>query len=185
MYFTSIQAVQNIKIKETIMFLVVDRIFITSSTIIVLLYLLGVNSVIFNITSRDARALLEPPNTLNANGIYDSADVVATGRIANSSATINDSKIWTYMKVQVEEYLKNPQISRNLTIKSMGGTVGNISSVVEDSPLFKKGDRVLLFLNKEPGDVAYRVSPYSDLLNNPSTSELLNELTTDSANTQK
>jgi hypothetical protein len=167
------------------MFIVVDRIFFTSFTLILLLYLLGVNSVIFNITSRDARALLEQPNTLTAKRLYDIADVVATGTIANSSATINDSKIWTYMKVQVEEYLKNPQISRNLTIKSMGGTVGNISSVVEDSPLFKEGDRVLLFLNKEPGEIAYRVSPFSDLLNNPSTSEMLNELKTNNVNTQK
>ena len=167
------------------MLIVLNTIFITSFTLLLLLYLLAVNSVIFNITYHDVRALLEEPNMLTAKRLYDMADVVATGRIANSSATINDSKIWTYMEVQVKDFLKNPQISRNLTIKSMGGTVGNISSVVEDSPLFKEGDRVLLFLNKEPGDVAYRVSPYSDLLNNPSTSELLNELTTDSANTQK
>ena len=139
----------------------------------------------FNIKSHDATALLEQPSTLTAKRLYDMADVVATGRIANSSATINDSKIWTYMEVQVKDYLKNPQISRNLIIKSMGGTVGNTSSVVEDSPLFKKGDRVLLFLNKELGDSAYRVSPYSGLMNNPSTSELLGELKSYNDDTQK
>ena len=165
------------------MFIVVDSIFFSSIMLILLLYLLGVNLVIFNITSRNALALLEHPNTLTSNKIYNSADVVAIGSVENSSATINDSKIWTYMRIQVEEYLKNPQISRDLTIKSMGGTLGNISSVVEDSPLFKEGDRVLLFLNKEPGEIAYRVSPFSDLLNNPITSEMLNELKTSNANT--
>jgi hypothetical protein len=164
---------------------VLNRIFITSFTLILLLYLLTVNATIFNVTYHDARALLEQPNTSTAKRLYDMADVVATGRIANSSATINDSKIWTYMEVQVEDYLKNPQISPNLTIKSMGGSVGNISSVVEDSPMFKEGDRVLLFLNKEPGDRAYRISPYSGLINNPSTSEILNELKSDNGNTQK
>jgi len=167
------------------MLIVLNTIFITSFTLLLLLYLLAVNSVIFNITYHDVRALLEEPNMLTAKRLYDMADVVATGRIANSSATINDSKIWTYMEVQVKDFLKNPQISRNLTIKSMGGTVGNTSSVVEDSPLFKVGDRVLLFLNKEPGDMAYRVSPYSGLMNDPSTSEMLNELKSDNGNTQK
>lgn len=162
--------------------MVVDRIFFTSFTLILLLYLFGIDSVILNITSSDAHALLERPNALTSNRLYDIADVVVTGRIANSSVTINDSKIWTYMNVQVEEYLKNPQTSWNLTIKSMGGTLGNISSVVEDSPLFKEGDRVLLFLNKEPGEIAYRVSPFSDLLDNPSTSEMLNYLKTNNAN---
>jgi|GEM_PF-3364295 hypothetical protein len=167
------------------MLIVLNTIFITSFTLLLLLYLLAVNSVIFNITYHDVRALLEEPNMLTAKRLYDMADVVATGRIANSSATINDSKIWTYMEVQVKDFLKNPQISRNLTIKSMGGTVGNTSSVVEDSPLFKEGDRVLLFLNKGPGDMAYRVSPYSGLMNDPSTSEMLNELKSDNGNTQK
>ena len=89
------------------------------------------------------------------------------------------------MEVQVEDFLKNPQMSRNLSRKSMGGIVGNISSVGEDSPLFKEGDKVLLFLNKEPGNMVYRISPYSDLLNNSSTSELLNELKYHNGNTEK
>lgn len=167
------------------MLIVLNRISLTSFALILLLYLMTVNSVIFNVTSHDARALLEQPNASTAKRLYDTADVVATGRIANSSVTINDSKIWTYMEVQVEDYMKNPQISQNLTIKSMGGTVGNISSVEEDSPLFKVGDKVLLFLNKEPGDMAYRVSPYSGLMNNPSTSEILNGLKSDNGNVQK
>ena len=177
--------VQNIKIMETIMLILLNRISLASFTLILLLYLVTVNSVIFNNTCHDSRALLEQPNTSTAKKLYDTADVVAIGRIVNSSATINDSKIWTYIEVQVEDYMKNPQISQNLIIKSMGGTVGNISSVVEDSPLFKVGDKVLLFLNKEPGDIAYRVSPYSGLMNDPSTSEILNELKSDNGNMQK
>ena len=180
------RANQNMKIRGTIIVIEVDRIFIISLISVLLLYILAINSIIFNITSHDARALLEQPQTLTAKRLYDSVDVVATGTITNSSAIMEDSKIWTYMEVEVGEFLKNPQLSRNLAIKSMGGTVGNIGSVVEDSPLFKEGDRVLLFLYKDsPVDKAYRISPYSGLLNNGSTSELLTELSIDNGNREK
>lgn len=157
--------------------IVLDRRFIKLSICVLVLLMMAATSVLFNTTYHDTGALLEQPNKQTAKRLYDSADVVATGIITNSSAIMEDSEIWTYLEVKVEEYLKNPQPIGNLTIKSMGGTVGNIGSVAEDSPLFNVGDKVLLILYKEsPTDKTYRMSPYSGLLNEGSTSQLLDNL---------
>ena len=164
----------------------VDRIFFISSISILLVYLIATNSVIFNIRLSDAHAILEQPETSIAKRLYNNADVVATGTIVNSSSIMKDSKIWTYMDVEVDEYLKNPQLSKNLRIKSMGGTIGNLSTVVEDSPLFKEGDTVLLFLHKDgQSDPAYSISPYSGLLNEQDITELLTELRNNNNNREK
>lgn len=153
-----------------------DRTSITLSICVLLLFTVATNSILFNTTFYDARALLEQPQASTAKRLYDTADVVATGVITNSSAIMVGSQIWTYMEVAVDEYLKNSQRAGNLTIKSMGGNVGNIGSFVEDSPLFHVGDRVLLFLYKNSTDKAYRMSPYSGLLSDKDTSDLLADL---------
>lgn len=105
---------------------------------------------------QNADAILAPTTTKE---LYDNAEVVVLGKITDSSARCEGTQIWTHMQVQVEEYLKNPQESRILTAKSIGGTIGNYGYWMEDSPIYSREDRVLLFLYKQDTeDKIYRIS---------------------------
>ncbi len=97
--------------------------------------------------------------------LYDSAELVVVGKIADSAAKCEGSQVWTHMQIKVEESLKNPQGKTILSAKSYGGTVWNYGVWMEDSPIFKKGDRAFLYLYKDDhADTIYRISPYSGIL---------------------
>ncbi|ETA67827.1 hypothetical protein MettiDRAFT_1262 [Methanolobus tindarius DSM 2278] len=62
-----------------------------------------------------------------------------------------EDMIYTDIGVHVNKYLKNPLDTGDLQITIDGGTVGNDSIWVEDSPSFEYGEKVLLFLNWKSG----------------------------------
>lgn len=96
---------------------------------------------------------------------FDNAELVVVGRITNSMARCDGPQIWTYMQVQVEESLKNPQDIRTLTAKSFGGKIGDYGIASSNSPIFSKGDRAFLYLYKESAsDDVYVISPFSGAL---------------------
>jgi len=97
--------------------------------------------------------------------LYDGAELVVIVRITESNAKCEGSQIWTHMQIEVEDSAKNPNGIKFLTAKSYGGTIGGQGLWVEDSPIFKKGDRAFLYLYKDkPDDTIYRISPYSGTL---------------------
>ncbi|MGI0012156.1 MAG: hypothetical protein ACREBU_01745 [Nitrososphaera sp.] len=117
---------------------------------------------------QNADAILAPTTTKE---LYDNAEVVVLGKITDSSARCEGTQIWTHMQVQVEEYLKNPQESRILTAKSIGGTIGNYGYWMEDSPIYSREDRVLLFLYKQDTeDKIYRISYPTGVIQDPGLS---------------
>lgn len=77
-------------------------------------------------------------------------DVILIGTIKSISEPKQNkpgaSMIYSTITVQVYEYLKNPQPTKELTIKSLGGRIGNTVLVAEDAPQFTAGEKVLLFL---------------------------------------
>jgi len=121
-------------------------------------------------------ALLTEPSPSQNTGekLYENFDLVVVGKITDSSASMADHSsgdIWTYMQVEVEEYLKNSLPTKNLTVKSMGGKVGELGQWVEDSPIFNVGDRALLLLNKDKSiNDAYVVSSQSVVIPNGKSS---------------
>ncbi len=129
-------------------------------SVVVLFYSIPVNPCTL-LPSQNAD-LLAPATTKE---LYDSSELVVVGRITDSTAKCEGSQIWTHVQVQVEESLKNPQGIDVLTAKTYGGVMGNYGVSMEDSPIFNKGDRAFLYLYKEkPGDIVYRISPYSGAL---------------------
>lgn len=57
--------------------------------------------------------------------------------------------------IKVDKYLKNPQSSKEVIVRTFGGTVGNVTIKSEDDPSFEPGEKVLLYLSKD-------TSPYTD-----------------------
>ncbi|MBE0461750.1 MAG: hypothetical protein IBX60_08990 [Candidatus Aminicenantes bacterium] len=61
----------------------------------------------------------------------------------------NRSIIFTYVTVSVEEYIKGSSLVKEIKVKNLGGIVDEIGSLVPDSPSFRKGEKVLLFLQSD------------------------------------
>jgi hypothetical protein len=56
--------------------------------------------------------------------------------------------IWTLVTISVSKSIKGDNLpGQEIIIKIPGGVVGQIGQVTEDTPIFKKGEDVLLFIN--------------------------------------
>ena len=77
------------------------------------------------------------------------ADVIIIGDIKEVESRWNfwRTEIHTYSTVSVEKYIKGTG-SERLTIITRGGTVGDLVAEVEDTPVFAKNEKVLVFLKK-------------------------------------
>jgi hypothetical protein len=59
--------------------------------------------------------------------------------------------IYTDVIIGVGEYLKNAQLSEEITARVIGGRVSEYTIIVEDGAEFEPGEKVLLFLTtKDP-----------------------------------
>lgn len=57
--------------------------------------------------------------------------------------------IYTDNRIKVGEYLKNPLSMETVTVRVLGGIVGQDKMVVEDQPFFSVNENVLVFLKKD------------------------------------
>lgn len=81
------------------------------------------------------------------------ADVIIIGNIKEVDSRWNlwRTEVHTYSTVSVEKYIKGTG-SETLTIITEGGTAGDLSVWVEDTPVFTKNEKVLVFLKKDGHD---------------------------------
>jgi hypothetical protein len=59
-----------------------------------------------------------------------------------------DKEIYTYITLKVLDPVKGSRKDDLITIRQLGGIVGNIASVVPGMPTFRKGDEVVVFLTQ-------------------------------------
>ena len=71
---------------------------------------------------------------------------------------LNDT-IYTDIVIGVDEYLKNPLSSNEVIVRSIVGTVGNISMTSDAEPSFKTGEKVLLYLSKDDNPSTRDIGP--------------------------
>lgn len=60
-----------------------------------------------------------------------------------------ENSIYTDITINVDKYLKNPSSSKEVTVRLDGGTVGNDTLEANYEPMFKPGEKVLLFLTED------------------------------------
>ncbi len=61
----------------------------------------------------------------------------------------DQTMIYTSVSISVGSYLKGETEAREVTIEVPGGTVGDITLWVSDTPIFEEGQEVILFLREE------------------------------------
>lgn len=76
-----------------------------------------------------------------------SSQVVLTGKVVSVTSQKSGEEIYTYIRLDVGRVLKGNVKGRQVVVKQLGGTVEDVTMVVESSPIFKRGERVLLFLD--------------------------------------
>lgn len=78
------------------------------------------------------------------------SDAIVLARVEDESARYESNKeIFTYITLRVLEPVKGPKKDDVITIRQLGGTVDNIASIVPGTPVFRKGEEVVLFLTRK------------------------------------
>jgi hypothetical protein len=82
------------------------------------------------------------------------ADYVVVGRVESTHSLWENSTIVTYVNVKVLTNEKgNLTINSPITIKYVGGVVGNIGLAYSEQPFFENGETAKLFLQKESNNI--------------------------------
>jgi hypothetical protein len=76
------------------------------------------------------------------------ATAIVIGKVARLQSTwdLRGHKIVTYITLTVEEVLKGIVPDSTLTIKELGGTLGDLQLWIDGNPEFTRGEKVLVFL---------------------------------------
>jgi hypothetical protein len=77
------------------------------------------------------------------------SDAIVLAHVEDASARYDSNKeIYTYITLRVLEPVRGPKADAVITIRQLGGVVGDIASIVPGTPRFKQGEEVVLFLTK-------------------------------------
>lgn len=72
------------------------------------------------------------------------------GKMNKSALEINPGElIYTDIIISVDKYLKNSLSSDEVTVRVVGGTIGNITMSSDIEPSFESGEKVLLYLSND------------------------------------
>ncbi|MFY9571366.1 MAG: putative Ig domain-containing protein [Blastocatellia bacterium] len=77
------------------------------------------------------------------------ARVIVRGKVISTGCRLDadSGRIFTYIRLRVQEVFKGEITEREVVLKEEGGQVGTRGSVIFGTPQFQKGDRVLLYLD--------------------------------------
>ncbi|MCS6926054.1 MAG: matrixin family metalloprotease [Candidatus Binatia bacterium] len=78
------------------------------------------------------------------------AIVVGSVERIESQLDVREHQIVTHITLTLDEVLKGDLPADTLTLKQMGGSVGSLRSWLHGSPEFVRGEKVLLFLSRNP-----------------------------------
>ncbi|MCI0416298.1 hypothetical protein L0222_26285 [bacterium] len=78
------------------------------------------------------------------------AEMIVVGRVLSAHYDTDkvDNHPYTYIHVRVSEYLKGKSVSRDLTLKTLGGIGPKIGMYVPGAANFYRDEEVLLFLER-------------------------------------
>ena len=83
--------------------------------------------------------------------IVSTADYIVEGTVQRVESKWNEDKtsILTYTDLSIDKYVKGAPFAQDrLQIITPGGTVGDITQVVEDQPIFHQGKRVRIYFQE-------------------------------------
>lgn len=96
-------------------------------------------------------ALATTVQKLSLQELTKKSDSIVMARVddATSSWDANHKEIYTYYTLHILQPVKGRKDETTITLREIGGTVGNIASIVPGMPSFKKGEEVVVFLTQK------------------------------------
>lgn len=107
------------------------------------------------------------------------ADLIITGKVSQQISSWNEdkSRIYTIATIQVEDYIKGNLAGNSVSVKYLGGEVGDVGETYSHIPTFVNNEEVLIFLkkneNKSDYSVLYGEEGKISLVNDSQTGELI------------
>jgi hypothetical protein len=88
---------------------------------------------------------------LSLQDLTKKSDSIVMARVDDAVASwdAGHKEIYTYITLSVLQPVKGNKGATTITLRQLGGTVGNIASVVPGMPSFKKGEEVVVFLTQK------------------------------------
>jgi hypothetical protein len=85
----------------------------------------------------------------NLSVLTERSAIIFTGKTEKVESFWNKEKtqIYSLVTFRVYEYLKGERKEKHITLKQLGGTVGDITMKVSDAPMYTVGEEVLLFVS--------------------------------------
>jgi hypothetical protein len=110
-----------------------------------MLMLLGLDTTIT--TAKSFALMLES----GVEDLTNKADSIVIGEVTDVKSEWNQERtaIYTYVTILVKEWVKGQSTDNTITIKQLGGKVGNIGMEVSECAKYAKGEEVLIFLESD------------------------------------
>jgi len=87
--------------------------------------------------------------------LISKAPLIVEGTVLHSTAVDRGNAIWTETTVSIARVIKG-DAADTITIREIGGMVGNRFTKVFGAPEYREGEHVLLFLNRRGDDAGGR-----------------------------
>jgi PKD repeat protein len=82
--------------------------------------------------------------------LIDHSPAIVSGLVLDSRALLQDGAIYTDSRIRVKRVIRG-DIRSELTVRELGGRIGNRATVAFGQPIYTPGERVLLFLRPIDG----------------------------------
>jgi len=115
---------------------------VTKKAYLIFAFALLVSILLYEAGTENGYALVVK---MSLDNLSREASSIVVGKVLDTQSRWEDGNIYTYVTISVELYVKGAG-DRQVTIKVLGGTVGDITEWVSDAPIFQVGERNLLFL---------------------------------------
>lgn len=78
--------------------------------------------------------------------LSEESQVIVYGKIKDSYSVWEDKNVYTYTTLDIIQGIKSNTGNKQITIKQLGGKVGDMDQVISGTPKLKKDSEVFLFL---------------------------------------
>lgn len=77
------------------------------------------------------------------------ARAIVRGKVLSVTCQFDDQagRVFTYVRLRVREVLKGQGVDKEIVLKQEGGQAGSRGSIIFGTPVFEKGEKVLLYLD--------------------------------------
>ena len=112
------------------------------------LFVIATNLIFLLIVNSLSQATIIPSTLEYMTGF---SGLIVTGTVMNKTSYWKEKNIYTDVTVQVDNLIKDDKGIKpeTVTVSVIGGTVGDMTQRVDESPVFKVGERLMLFLVKK------------------------------------